>query len=432
MMKAKASEGERVAEQIIHSPPRPGVNGVPVRALSLYRVLPLLGPVAALGIVVAAFAAVTVYFQGIGPSLVAGLLALTAAATITEAYPVPMESLPAGQVSLAAVFVVGAAVVYGWAEATVVAYGSRTALELIQRRPPAHLLYNGPVYALSAAAAGGAAAATDASTSTVALAVDVLAASTAFYVVNVLLVTGMMALASSRPFRPLLAIAAVRTIVPFAIMASSALVLAVLWERQPLLALALVGPLLAIALYQRTMHRALVATRLALTDSLTGLGNQRHFHERLQQELDVAAATGSSLALCILDVDGLKVVNDTHGHPVGDRLLENVAACLRHGGEAFRVGGDEFAVLLPKRDVAEATETAKAILERVAAVEVADTFEDRVRISAGIAVFPTHCRERNDLFRCADEALYRSKRSGGNDVVVYSSTQPPDVERLPA
>jgi diguanylate cyclase (GGDEF)-like protein len=405
---------------------------VPVRALSLYRVLPLLAPVAGCGITIASFAAVHLYFAGIEPSLLVGLLALLVAATITEAYPVPMESLPAGQVSLAAVFVVGAAVVYGWAEATVVAFGARTALELIQRRPPVHLLYNGPVYALSAFAAGGAAAATPASTSTAALALDVFAASVAFYVVNVVLVTGMMALASSRPFRPLLAIAAVRTIVPFAIMASSALMLAVLWERQPLLALALVGPLLAIALYQRTMHRALVATRLALTDSLTGLGNQRHFHERLQQELDTAAVTGSPLALCILDVDGLKVVNDTYGHQVGDQLLGNVASCLRHGGEAFRVGGDEFGVLLPKRDVAAATEAARAILERVAAVEVAPGVRDRVRISAGVAVFPTHCRERNDLFRCADEALYRSKRSGGNEVAVYTPSRPPDVESLPA
>jgi diguanylate cyclase (GGDEF)-like protein len=345
---------------------------------------------------------------------------------------VPMESLPAGQVSLAAVFVVGAAVVYGWAEAAVVAFSARTALELIQRRPPAHLLYNGPVYALSAAAAGGAAAATPATHNTADLAFDVLAASVAFYVVNVLLVTAMMSLASTRPFRPLLAIAAVRTVVPFAIMASSALMLVVLWERQPLLSLALVGPLLAIALYQRTMHRALVATRLALTDSLTGLGNQRHFHERLQQELDAAVATRMPLALCILDVDGLKRVNDTHGHPVGDRLLENVAGCLRHGGEGFRVGGDEFALLLPNRDVAAATEISRSVLERIAAIEVAPGLGEHVRVSAGVAVFPTHCRERNDLYRCADEALYRSKRAGESQVVVYAPPSAPDVESIPA
>ena len=76
--------------------------------------------------------------------------------------------------------------------------------------------------------------------------------------------------------------------------------LAVLWERAPLLSLALVGPLLAVALYQRSAQRALVATRLALTDALTGLGNQRHFYERLQQELDTAAErrAGRSRSSC--------------------------------------------------------------------------------------------------------------------------------------
>ena len=75
------------------------------------------------------------------------------------------------------------------------------------------------------------------------------------------------------------------TIVPFALMASAALMLVVLWQRSPLLSAALVGPLLAIALYQRSTYRALRAMRLALTDPLTGLGNHRHFHERLQREL---------------------------------------------------------------------------------------------------------------------------------------------------
>jgi diguanylate cyclase (GGDEF)-like protein len=199
-----------------------------------------------------------------------------------------------------------------------------------------------------------------------------------------------------------------------------------------LLSVALVGPLLAIALYQRSVHRALVATRLALTDSLTGLGNQRHFHERLQQELDAAASGTSSVALCILDVDGLKRVNDMYGHPVGDRLLERVAGCLRHGGEGFRVGGDEFALLLPGRDAEAAREIAAAVLARVATLDVSDGSQEGVHVSAGVAVFPTHCRERNDLYRCADEALYASKRAGGNQVVVHTPPQPPEIQSVPA
>jgi diguanylate cyclase (GGDEF)-like protein len=402
-----------------------------VPAPSLFRAMPLVAPVAAAGTAVFAAGVLHLYLAH-GASTVAAVVAMLLAATVTEAYPVPIESLPAGQVSLAAVFVVGAAVIYGWAEAAIVAFGARTAVEIIQRRPPEQLLYNGPVYALAGAAASAASWNTEPLSSTLVLAFDVLSAASAFYLVNVVLVTAMIALATARSFSHLLVTAAVRTLVPFAIMASSALMLAVLWQREPLLSLALVGPLLAIALYQRSVHRALVATRLALTDSLTGLGNRRHFHERLQQELDAAASGAEPLALSILDVDGLKRVNDTYGHPTGDQLLASVASCIRHGGEGFRVGGDEFALLLPGRDAQAAREIAAAVLERAAAVDVTPGSPDRVRVSAGVAVFPTHCRERNELYRCADEALYASKHSGGNAVVIYAPPQLPDLRSLPA
>ena len=91
--------------------------------------------------------------------------------------------------------------------------------------------------------------------------------------------------------------------------------------------------------------------RLALTDPLTGLGNHRSFHERLQRELVVGRArTDVHSALCLVDFDDLKSVNDRFGHPVGDLVLGQVASRLRQGGEAFRLGGDEFAVLLPRQD----------------------------------------------------------------------------------
>jgi diguanylate cyclase (GGDEF)-like protein len=401
----------------------------PTRGESLLRALPLVAPVAAGGVGIALASVAHLYSSWSGPSVLAAVAALLAAATLAEAYPVPVDAAPAGQISLAAVFVVGAAVVYGWAEAALVAYGARTAIELIQRRPAEQLLYNGPVYALAAAAAGAAAGFAATGSSASALALEVGAAAVAFYVLNLVLVTAMFAIAALAGFRTLLVDAAVRTFVPFTIMASSALMLAVLWEREPLLSLALVGPLLAIALYQRSVHGALVATRLALTDSLTGLGNQRHFHERLQQELDSATTSGRPLALCILDVDDLKHVNDTFGHPVGDRLLERVAACLRHGGESFRVGGDEFALLLPDREAEAAREIATAVLERATALDVADAAGGGVRVSAGVAVFPSHCRERNDLYRCADEALYAAKRAGGKQVMVFAPPSPPPEMR---
>jgi len=112
----------------------------------------------------------------------------------------------------------------------------------------------------------------------------------------------------------------------------------VLWERSPVLSVALVGPLLAIALYQRSTHSALRAMRLALTDPLTGLGNHRHFHERLQRELLNAEEQARPLTLCLVDIDDFKRINDRFGHPSGDRVLSQIATRLRQGGEAFRLG----------------------------------------------------------------------------------------------
>src|SRR5205807_10253868 len=127
-----------------------------------------------------------------------------------------------------------------------------------------------------------------------------------------------MALSTGHRYLPLMRSNVRATAVPFAFMASAALVLVVLWQRSPVLSTALVGPLLAISLYQRSTHRALRAMRLALTDPLTGLGNHRHFHERLERELIEANRTGTDFTLCLVDVDDFKRVNDLFGHPDGD------------------------------------------------------------------------------------------------------------------
>jgi diguanylate cyclase (GGDEF)-like protein len=200
-------------------------------------------------------------------------------------------------------------------------------------------------------------------------------------------------------------------------MASAALMLVVLWQRTPLLSVALVGPLLAIGLYQRSHYRALRAMRLALTDPLTGLGNHRHFHERLQRELTAAEESGRPVSLCLLDVDDFKEVNDHHGHPVGDRVLEALATRFRQGGESFRLGGDEFAILLPGQDEARAHEAALSVSQRIASLEVDGV--GRVSISVGIASFPGHARERDELVRVADTALYVAKEHGKGQVRVY-------------
>jgi diguanylate cyclase (GGDEF)-like protein len=161
------------------------------------------------------------------------------------------------------------------------------------------------------------------------------------------------------------------------------------------------------------------AMRLALTDPLTGLGNHRSFHERLQRELVDAEHEGSSLALCLVDFDDLKSINDRFGHPVGDLVLGQVASRLRQGGEAFRLGGDEFAVLLPRQDERQATSVARSIVERVAALDVEGV--GPVTVSAGVATYPMHGSGRDELIRLADSALYWAKKDGKNRVRAYAA-----------
>src|SRR5205814_6874986 len=112
------------------------------------------------------------------------------------------------------------------------------------------------------------------------------------------------------------------------------------------------------------------ATRLPLPAPLTRLGNHRHFRERLREEGLDAQRQHRQLALCLADIDDFKLVNDRFGHPAGDRVLAEVAARLRQGGESFRVGGDEFALLLPGASEETARQTASSIVERIAALEL--------------------------------------------------------------
>jgi diguanylate cyclase (GGDEF)-like protein/putative nucleotidyltransferase with HDIG domain len=197
-----------------------------------------------------------------------------------------------------------------------------------------------------------------------------------------------------------------------------------LWERSPVLATALIGPLLAISFYQRSTHKALRAMRLALTDPLTGLGNHRHFHERLQRELLNAEEQHTALTLCFVDIDDFKKINDRFGHPSGDRVLSQVAGRLRQGGEAFRLGGDEFALLLADHDEGMALAAANSVVERIASVDFDHI--GRVTVSAGLATFPLQGHGRDELIRLADSALYWAKEHGKNRVRLWR----PDVVEL--
>jgi diguanylate cyclase (GGDEF)-like protein len=353
-----------------------------------------------------------------------GILALAVASVVVEAYPVPVEGVPSGAVSLGAVFIVGAAVIYGWEAAVIVGFATRLLIDVVERRPPIRFLYNAGVYSLGSAAAGLAAEAVGHSEGVAPVFLAVTVGAAAFYSTNVVLIALVISFWARQPLLPILKSSIYWTVIPFSIMASVSLMLAVLWERSPLLSAALIGPLVAIALYQRSVHESLKAMRLALTDPLTGLGNHRHFHERLQRGLDEAEESGLPLTVCLIDIDNFKGINDRFGHPVGDRVLAQVAAKLRQGGEAFRLGGDEFALLLAGKTEREGLAIAETIIERVGAG--AYEHANPVSVSAGIASYPRHSAERSELVRVADNALYWSKEHGRGRAHVFR----PEVEEL--
>jgi diguanylate cyclase (GGDEF)-like protein len=387
---------------------------VSTQAVTPRRLSFLIAPVclAGLGILIAA-----AYEFGTTPhsgQTLVSLAALTAAATLAERFPVPINAEGSGGVvSLTFVFAVAAIVLYGWAAGALLLLVATGVIHGAQHRPFERIAFNVAVMAIVALTAG--LLILPINTETVGGVIGaVLAAATANSVVNILFISAAIALSTGQRYKRLVPANLRATITPFAFMASAALMLVVLWQRSPVLALALIGPLLAISFYQRSTHRELRAMRLALTDPLTGLGNHRHFHERLQRELLRAEEEDTSLTLCFIDVDDFKKVNDRFGHPSGDRVLSQVAGRLRQGGEAFRLGGDEFALLLADHDEATALAAANSIVERVAALDLDHI--GRVTVSAGLATFPLQGHGRDELIRLADSALYWAKEHGKNRV----------------
>jgi diguanylate cyclase (GGDEF)-like protein len=387
------------------------------------KLLAVVAPVSLVGL--GAYLAATVVFATDPGSttVVFGVLAFLLASMLTERFPVPVEGADANGVSLGFVFAVAALVLFGWAPATFVYVTAPTVVALVRRNPAIRTVFNAGAFGLVGALAGlaltqlpGSSPAElgpQSSAGDILIQVSVTAA--IVYTVNLLLVTAAISASGSELSYFKLVRSNVRwTIVPFTLMASTALMLVVLWQRTPFLFAALVGPLVAISLYQRSTHKAIDAIRLALTDPLTGLGNHRHFHERLQRELAQAEEHGGMVSLCFLDIDDFKRVNDQFGHPAGDRILSQVSARLRQGGESFRLGGDEFAVLLPNMDEQQALQTARSIVQRIAETELGKT--GAVTVSAGVATFPQHGRERDSLIRLADGALYWAKEHGKNQV----------------
>jgi diguanylate cyclase (GGDEF)-like protein len=161
-------------------------------------------------------------------------------------------------------------------------------------------------------------------------------------------------------------------------------------------------------------RRAEQLSQLALTDDLTGLPNRRHFQEHLSAELARVGREGVPVSLLLLDVDDFKSVNDTLGHPAGDTVLVELAGVLRDGVRladiACRTGGEEFAVVLPGTDEAEAARCAQRLLARIR-----DSGD--IRVSAGVATAPADGRTVEAIFQVADDRLLAAKAAGKDRLV---------------
>ena len=163
----------------------------------------------------------------------------------------------------------------------------------------------------------------------------------------------------------------------------------------------------------------------AFCDHLTSLANRRAFFEAAEIELDRAAHTPRQLALIVFDADHFKHINDRYGHPAGDRVLCDLANALRDTFRAVdtvaRLGGEEFAVLLPSTGAEQALLVADRLRALVATrLVAADGYEIAYTVSAGVAILDGTAGGIDALVKRADEALYHAKTQGRNRVAEWT------------
>lgn len=160
----------------------------------------------------------------------------------------------------------------------------------------------------------------------------------------------------------------------------------------------------------------------AVTDGLTGISNRRYFNEVFVKEFERAKRYAEPLSLAVFDLDYLKKINDTYGHSAGDDAIKAIARVLSNSSRsidlAARYGGEEFCLLLPNTHLEESVLIAERIRNLINEAEVEGP--GGISASIGVANFPLHASEPDDLFERADEALYAAKQGGRNQVRVYN------------
>ena len=177
------------------------------------------------------------------------------------------------------------------------------------------------------------------------------------------------------------------------------------------------------AAFRRAWWQEQAASREARTDPLTGTVNRRHFSEAAAAEKDRCHRYGHAGAVILLDLDHFKRVNDTYGHPVGDEALKTVAVVcaeeIRGTDLLARLGGEEFAILLPETTLKEAGQLAERLRHRIAGLEI-ETPRGTLRMTASFGVAPLSAASGTweETVSAADAALYRAKGAGRNQVQI--------------
>ena len=168
----------------------------------------------------------------------------------------------------------------------------------------------------------------------------------------------------------------------------------------------------------------------AFTDHLTGLANRRRFERQLEREVARTERYSRPFCLLLVDIDNFKDVNDTYGHDAGDEALRRVANVIQSGTRGIdtgaRIGGDEFAVILPETALERGLEVAERLRAAVAALDLGPA--GRVTASLGVAELPACARTGEEMRSAADAALYEAKR-GGRDRVGRAPRSEPNPAR---
>ncbi len=188
------------------------------------------------------------------------------------------------------------------------------------------------------------------------------------------------------------------------------------WEHEELLMVKTVSEQIAVAVSHARLFRQ-VQTQ-AITDFLTGLYNHRFFQECLDREIKIAQRNSDVVSLIILDLDGLKNINDTHGHRAGDAVLVHVAnihkRAVREIDICARYGGEEFVLVLPRCGSEDALRVAERVREIIATKQLPKI--GQITASFGVATYPTSATTKEDLIEYADQAMYVAKVAGRNQV----------------